>query len=205
MGSRHSLGFAAAALLATAGAGIEQGWSCVSWGLFGSGVLVLALAFADRLPALHRLPPPWGAVRPPDVECHIEGRSDLRFEMQPGSGPDTALLAVGFSHDNRHRITGFDLNVYVVGSTRIQRVTQDGKRVSSGAMQVADGPYWTEGDLRLGRRLPMWFKVELPEPGEYQIVVVMNSPEFYERDGIDLQRPEDVLVASRVGENIDNA
>jgi hypothetical protein len=170
----------------------------VSWALFGVGVAVLVLAFADRLPLLHKLPLPFGAVQPPRVECHIEGRTDLQFEMQTVSDPDTVLLVVGFSHDNRHKIADFDLNVYVVGSTSIHRCAQNGARYrSGGAMQVAEGPYWTDGDIELARRQPMWFKVDIPEPGEYQIVVVMNSPEFYEKDGIDLRRPSDVLVASR--------
>jgi hypothetical protein len=201
VGSRHAIGFAVAALLATGGAGYEQGWSWVSWASFGAGVAVLVVAFADRLPALHKLPPPLGAVQPPRVDCYIEGRPDLHFEMQTVSGPDTVLLAVQFSHDNRHKIADFDLNVYVVGSRDIYRCAQNGARYrAGGGTQVAEGPYWTEGDIKLGRLQPMWFKVEIPEPGNYQIVVVMNSPEFYNKDGVELRRPSDVLVASRSGE-----
>jgi hypothetical protein len=196
MGNRHSIGFAAAALLAAAGAGIQQGWCAVSWVLFGMGVLVLTLAFADRLPYLHKLPPPWGAVEPPKVECFVEGRNDLRFEMH--DAPDSVLLGVGFSHRNRRKIRELDLNVYVVGSGRIQRCAQDRTPYQSGGgMQVADGPYWTESDIKLGRAQPMWFYVEIPEPGQYQIVVVMDSPEFYEPDGIELRRKSDVLTAVR--------
>lgn len=201
MGSRHSIGFAAAALSATAGAGVEQGWSCVSWAFFGAGVVALTLAFADRLPYLHKLPPPLGAVEPPKVNCHVEGRSDLRFEMQTVSEPDTVQLTVWFTHRNRHKIREVDLNVYVVGSRSIQRCAQDRTPYQSGGkMQHAEGPYWTESDIKIARKQPMWFNVQIPEPGQYQIVVDMDSPEFYEPDGIELRRESDVLVAVRPGE-----
>jgi hypothetical protein len=199
MGSRHSIGFAAAALLGGAGAGIEQGWSAVSWVLFGAGFVVLAVAFADRLPVLHKLPPPWGAVEPPKVTCHVEGRPDLRFEMQTIGGPEAVHLTVGFSHRNRHKIRELDLNVYVVGSGPIQRCAQDRTPYHSGGkMQHGpDGPYWTESDIKIARQQPMWFNVDIPEPGQYHIVVDMDSPEFYEPDGIELRRESDVLVAVR--------
>jgi hypothetical protein len=168
-------------------------------GVFAAGGLVLLVAFADRLPVLHKLPPPWGAVEPPEVVCYVEGRSDLRFEMQM-LGADTVHLTLGFSHRNRHKIREVDLNVYVVGSSRIQRCAQDRTPyLSAGRMQVAEGPYWTESDIKIGRQQPMWFDVEIPAPGRYQIVVVMDSPEFYEPDGIELRRESDVLVAVRPG------
>jgi hypothetical protein len=200
MGSRHSIGFAAAALLATAGAGVEQGWSYVSWAFFGAGVVVLLIAFADRLPVLHRLPPPL-AVELPTVTCHVEGRPDLRFEMQTVSQVDTVHLTVAFEHRNRHKIREFDLNVYVVGSVSIQRCAQDRTPLHEGGkMQYGpDGPYWTESDIKLARKQPMWFNVQIPGPGRYQIVVDMDSPEFYEPDGIELRRESDVLVAVRPG------
>jgi hypothetical protein len=199
MGSRHSIGFAFAALLGGAGTGIEQGWSAVSWAFFGAGFVVLAVAFADRLPVLHKLRPPLGAVEPPKVKCHVEGRPDLRFEMQ--DVPDTVQLTVVFEHRNRHKIREFDLNVYVVGSRSILRCAQDRTPLDSGGkMQHGqDGPYWTESDIKIARKQPMWFNVQIPEPGQYQIVVDMDSPEFYETDGIELRRESDVLAAERPG------
>jgi len=183
MGNRHSLGFAAAALFTAAGAAVEQGWSYMSWALSGFGILILIVAFADRLPYLHRLPPPWGAVKPPTVEWHVEGRTDLRFEME--AAPQNVILALGLSHPNQRKIREVDLNASVVGSGSIRRCSQSGEPWEGGGKMLrADGPYWMETDAQIGRKQVMWFEVEIPEPGRYPIVLVLDSPEFYEADDV---------------------
>jgi hypothetical protein len=127
-------------------------------------------------------------------------RADLIFGSRCRRCPTPCNLAVWFSHRNRHKIREVDLNVYVVGSGSIQRCAQDRTSYHSGGkMQHADGPYWTESDIKIARNQPMWFNVQIPEPGRYQIVVDMDSPEFYEPDGIELRRESDVLVAVRPG------
>jgi hypothetical protein len=116
--------------------------------------------------------------------------------------PELVVLAVGFTHRNRDKIRNADLNVYLVGSRRIARCTQaEGPHASSsGKMLIADGPYWSESDITIGRNQVMWFKVEIREPGIYPIVVLLDAPGFYEPGD---QRYEDhALHALRSGNKV---
>jgi hypothetical protein len=168
----------------------------MSWVLFAVGVVLLTVAFADRIPVLNKLPPPLGAVKPPTVEFHVEGRGDLRFEMQ--EIPHDVILAVGMSHRNRHKIAA-DINAHLVGSDDIARCGQDGAPwETNGKTLRADGPYWSETDLKTGTSCGSGSRYRTPA-GTRSFLCSIH-PDFYETDGIELQRPSDMLCAVRLAD-----
>ena len=94
------------------------------------------------------------------------------------------------------------MNVYLEGSGRIMRVSQSGTghASSTGKMLVADGPYWSESDIKISRNQVMWFRIWIPEPGQYPIVVLLDSPEFYDPE--DQRYDSYVLNATRSGNEV---
>jgi hypothetical protein len=147
-------------------------------------VLLLLGSFADRLPALHRLPLV-GAAPLPAVEFHFEDTGRRTFVMD--HAPQDAVLVVGLTNDGHIPIPGTLLNAYVVGSTEIQRCTQDGDRNAGGGgrLRGPDAPYWSQSDVTIGRGSTVWFfKVTLPGPGDYHAYLLLNSPAFYGREDV---------------------
>jgi hypothetical protein len=60
-------------------------------------------------------------------------------------------------------------------------------------MQGPDGPYWAISNVTipLGAFLT-FFKVTIPEPGEYTVVLTLQSPDLYDKED---HRYEDTFVA----------
>jgi hypothetical protein len=158
------------------------------------GGIALILTFAKWLPLLHKLPLV-GAISPPEVRFHLEApRNGMTFPMNP-SAEARVLLGAVIPEGRRHEITRVLVNAYVVGATDIRRTTQDGRPYPDGGHRMGgpDGPYWSIHPLTIpiGAML-MFFKVTIPRPGEYKVVLRLQSPDFYEKSD---QVYEDKLIA----------
>lgn len=170
-------------MLAGATASFVNGYVCLGIAFVALGIVGLVLTLAKWLPALHRLPGV-GAIPPPEVEFHLEAPKDgMTFLMNPPSAKARVLLCAGFK-PGRHEITRVSVNVYVVGSTDIVRTHQGGAGYAGGGvrMEGPDAPYWTVSNLTipLGAFL-MFFKVTIPAPGEYEVVLTVQSPDLYDK------------------------
>jgi hypothetical protein len=148
------------------------------------GVIGLIMVAAKWMPLLHKLPLV-GAVRPPDARFHLEREAErMAVDIEPPA-PVHVLLRVEIPEGRRREITRVLVNAYVVGATDIYRAHQDGERFEDGGHRLKglDGPYWSIEALRIpiGAKL-LFFKVTIPEPGEYEVVLKLQSPDFYSRD-----------------------
>jgi hypothetical protein len=107
----------------------------------------------------------------------------MTFDMDPRQGKARVVLCVGVL-PRRHEITRASVNAYVVGATAITRTHQGGAPYAGGgiAMEGSDAPYWSVSNLTipLGAFL-MFFKVTIREPGEYEVVFSLQSPDFYDK------------------------
>jgi hypothetical protein len=76
------------------------------------------------------------------------------------------------------------VNAYVVGATDISRTYQDGASYEGSGVRMKgpDAPYWSVSGVTipLGAFL-MFFKVTLPKPGDYEAMLVLQSPDFYDK------------------------
>ena len=95
------------------------------------------------------------------------------------------LLCAGvLPEGRREEITRVTLNAHVVGAINIERTKQDANPYPSGGtrLQGPDGPYWSHYPMTipLGAFL-MFFKVTIPEPGEYEVVLTLQSPDFRDK------------------------
>jgi hypothetical protein len=147
------------------------------------GFLGLTLTLAKWLPLLHKLPLV-GAIPPPEIKFHLEAPKDgMTFDMNP-SAEARVLLCAGIPEGRRHEITKVLVNAYVVGSTDIRRTTQSGEPYPNGGhrMEGPDGPYWTISSLTIPiGALLMFFKITIPKPDEYDVVLKLQSPDFYDK------------------------
>lgn len=148
------------------------------------GFVGLTLTFAKWLPGLHRLPLV-GAIPLPKIEFHLEAPpGGMEFEMDPTAEARVLLCAGVLPEGRREEITRVTLNAYVVGAINIERTKQDANPYPSGGtrLQGPDGPYWSHYPMTipLGAFL-MFFKVTIPEPGEYEVVLTLQSPDFRDK------------------------
>jgi hypothetical protein len=147
-------------------------------------VLALVATFASLLPVFHLLPFV-GAVRPPEIEFHLEAPpSGMAFDIKPGAEARVLLCAGVLPEGRRDEITRVTVNAYVVGATNIVRTEQDGTPYENGGRRLTgpDAPYWSISSLTipLGPFL-MFFKVTIPDPGEYEVVLSLQSPDFHDK------------------------
>lgn len=148
------------------------------------GFVGLTLTFAKWLPGLHRLPLV-GAIPLPKIEFHLEAPpGGMEFEMDPTAEARVLLCAGVLPEGRREEITRVTLNAHVVGAINIERTKQDANPYPSGGtrLQGPDGPYWSHYPMTipLGAFL-MFFKVTIPEPGEYEVVLTLQSPDFRDK------------------------
>lgn len=170
--------------LATILAGFAAAAFAVGNVILGASLTVLATALAlasvaDRLPLLNRLPV-IGAAPLPDVEFYFEDTGRRTFVMH--HEPQDAILAVGITNHHHYPIKDVVVNAYLVGSTDIERCTQDGEPYGNGGRRARgpDAPYWSQVGVTIQRDAnPWYFRITIPRPGGYLAVLVIDSPDFY--------------------------
>ena len=187
------------AAIMAAGASTAYGSGNVVLGTVFALVALAALVatFARLLPGLNRLPLV-GAPPPPKVRFHLEGETGrMTFDMGSKGPADVVLCAGVLPEGRRDEITRVLFNAYVVGATDIARCRQDGSPYPNGGhcLKGPDAPYWADSGVTipLGALL-LFFKVTIPEPGDYDVVLTFQSPDFYDK-GDHFYR--DTLIARR--------
>ncbi len=175
-------GIAVAATIAGASSAFASGNVGLGTVFVCIGLLAIVATFANRLPVVHRLPA-IGAPKPPEIRFHLEEEVEpMVLEMGPEGAAD-AILCAAAQEGRSDEITRVLLNAYVVGSTEIFRCDQDGDPFGDGhRLRGPDAPYWAVGDVTIpiGAQL-FFFRVTIPEPGRYEVVVSLQSPEFHDR------------------------
>ena len=84
----------------------------------------------------------------------------------------------------RQEITRVTLNAYVVGATDIRRTVQDGTPYPDGGhrLEGPDGPYWSQSGMTIPlSAYLLFFKITIPQPGEYGVVLTLQSPDFHNK------------------------
>jgi hypothetical protein len=147
------------------------------------GLLGLILTCAKWIPVLHKLPLV-GAIPPPKVTFALAAPLDgMTFPMNP-TAEARVLLSVVIPEGRPHEITRGVVNVYVVDALNIYRTDADGQPYEDGGRRGKgpDGPYWSihPHTIPLGAQV-MYFKVTIPEPGEYEVVFKLQSPDLYSK------------------------
>jgi hypothetical protein len=182
-GERAFGGAVALFVLGTAVTAYVNDYAVLGTVLLVIGVIGLILVATKWIPVLHRLPLV-GAIPPPEVRFHLERESErMAFDMHP-SAPARVLLCAGIPEGRRREITRVLVNAYVAGATSIYRAYQDGEPYKEGGVRMTgpDAPYWSVSGLTipLGAFL-IFFKVTIPEPGEYEVILKLQSPDFHSR------------------------
>jgi hypothetical protein len=156
--------------------------------LLGTALLIvgeigIVLTFAKWLPILHRLPRA-GAIPPPEVDFHLEAPPDgMTFAMDPDE-PESVLLCALIRGGRRHELTRVLVNMAVVGATKIDRTYQDGELYKDGGIRQGPptAPYWVIPSLTIPLAdFVMFFKVTIPKPGDYDVLLRLQSSDFYNR------------------------
>jgi hypothetical protein len=76
------------------------------------------------------------------------------------------------------------VNASVIGATDIYRTDQDGTPYKDGGGRLgrADARYWSISPVTIPiAAFVMFFKVTIPEPGEYDVVLTVQSPDLYDK------------------------
>jgi hypothetical protein len=147
------------------------------------GLLGLVLTLVKWLPLLHRLPLV-GAIPPPEVAFRLQiPGGGMTHEINPGAEA-LVVLCAEVAGGRRAEITRVLVNAYVVGATNIYRTDPHGTPYTNGGQRgkTPDGFYRSISDVTIPLgALVMYFKVTIPGPGNYEVVLTLQSPDFHDK------------------------
>jgi hypothetical protein len=165
-----------------------------NWGLagplLGAWATVVGLTFAPKLPLLHRLP----LLGAPSVhvEVRLFGGAQLDVAVPTKrERPRSVIVEVAVINRSRAPLREALVTVLLPYGIREGRCSYLGESVSDsgawlppighrlGGHERADRWSGEHEMLAADRELPLWFKVDLVEPGEYPVQVRVTSRDLY--------------------------